>query len=154
MMRYFIKHYTQYFKGVQRQCYFSTDYKKLLFAFLLRLFLQLDTEVAAYWHSGVAAGDFVITRVSTACFSPTSGLLLPSLPGWLLRHDYWPSNIHTHAHILPPALPRDDRFKQSPLLELNSQKSRCCTKARRLLGDSSRGAEKMGSCWELCERGS
>lgn len=132
----------------------------LLFVFSLRLschsnsFLQLDTEVPAYWHSRAVVGDFVITRVSTACFAPTSGLLRPSLPGCYVMTTAPPTHTHSPAH----ALPRDDRLKQSPLLELNSQKSHCWKNpyksiwAFRRLRDVE--GEKKRNCWELYERGS
>ncbi len=78
-------------------------------------------------------------------------------PAWLLRHDYCPSNIHAHTHThtntqpSPPfALPRDDHWKQSPLTELNSQKSHCWKnpykniQAFRRLRDVE--GEKKGNC--------
>lgn len=99
---------------------------RLPFAFPLRSschnsFLWQDTEVAGYWHSRAFVGDFCyhtcVESLLLFHLQPTS-----AKAAWLLCHDYYPSNINTQP---PPAPPRDDRLKHSPLLELDSQMNPC-----------------------------
>ncbi len=133
----------------------------LLFVFPLRRrchsnrVLQLGAEVTTYWNSRLVVRDFLITRVLTACFSPTSRLFLPSLPACYVMTAAPPTYTHP-----PPLLSLVMiTWSRAPFLCWIHKRvtgGKLLRETHMPLGDWSRelqsATEKIRNCWELCER--